>query len=84
MALHLLFVGAIGAVVAFALVWVLCVRIGNYGFLDAIWSLSIALLAPAYAFLGDGYPPRTDATPRCAVAGRATACFWSSSNCRRS
>jgi steroid 5-alpha reductase family enzyme len=37
---------------------VLCVRINNYGFLDAVWSLSIAILAPLYALLGGGDPWR--------------------------
>jgi steroid 5-alpha reductase family enzyme len=51
---NLLLIGLIVAVVAFALVWFVCVRIDNYGFLDAIWSLSVAILAPIYAFLGTG------------------------------
>ena len=38
----------------FALVWFVCLKIGNYGFLDAIWSLSIAIVAPLYALLGSG------------------------------
>jgi len=46
------------AVVGFALVWVLCVRIHNYGFLDVAWSLSIAVLAPIYGALGPGDPLR--------------------------
>jgi steroid 5-alpha reductase family enzyme len=46
------------AVVGFLLVWVLCVRIHNYGFLDVAWSLSIAVLAPIYGALGPGDPLR--------------------------
>jgi steroid 5-alpha reductase family enzyme len=46
--------GVTVAVLAFALVWLLSVRIQNYGFLDAAWSLSVAVLAPIYALLGDG------------------------------
>lgn len=42
------------AAVLFALVWVVSVRLNNYGFLDAIWSLSVAILAPIYAVLGSG------------------------------
>lgn len=42
----------------FALVWVVSVRIANYGFLDAIWSLSVAIFAPLYAMLGHGDPWR--------------------------
>jgi steroid 5-alpha reductase family enzyme len=55
---ELLAVGTCFVVVVFALVWALCVRIGNYGFLDAIWSLSIAFLAPLYALIGTGDPVR--------------------------
>jgi steroid 5-alpha reductase family enzyme len=47
-------VGLVVSVAIFALVWVFCVRIENYGFLDAVWSLSIAFLAPIYAVLGTG------------------------------
>jgi steroid 5-alpha reductase family enzyme len=55
---NLLSIGLAVAVVAFALVWWVCVRIDNYGFLDAIWSLSVAILAPIYAILGPGDPTR--------------------------
>jgi steroid 5-alpha reductase family enzyme len=51
-------VGAGVAVTAFALVWLISVRLNNYGFLDAIWSLSVAILAPLYALLGSGYAER--------------------------
>jgi steroid 5-alpha reductase family enzyme len=51
---HLLAIGTAVAVVIFALVWLICVRVNNYGFLDAIWSLSVAILAPIYAALGSG------------------------------
>jgi steroid 5-alpha reductase family enzyme len=54
--------------VLFALVWVVCVRIDNYGFLDAVWSLSVAILAPLYAVLEHGDPWRRLAF---AVAGAA-------------
>jgi steroid 5-alpha reductase family enzyme len=40
--------------VVFALVWAVCVRINNYGYLDVVWSLSVAILAPLYAVLGTG------------------------------
>jgi steroid 5-alpha reductase family enzyme len=55
---ELLVAGTCCTVLMFALVWALCVRIDNYGFLDAIWSLSIALLAALYAFLGTGNDAR--------------------------
>jgi steroid 5-alpha reductase family enzyme len=42
----------------FAAVWALCVRIKNYGYLDVIWSLSVANLAPIYAIAGGGDPQR--------------------------
>jgi steroid 5-alpha reductase family enzyme len=58
-ALQLAGVAALGLGLLFALVWGLCVAIRNYGFLDAIWSLSIALVAPGYALLGSGYPLRS-------------------------
>ncbi len=51
---RLLLVGAAIAAVAFAIVWFISVRMRNYGFLDVVWSLSIAALAPVYALLGDG------------------------------
>lgn len=54
----LLAIGLAVAVILFALVWVVSVRVNNYGFLDAIWSLSVAILAPIYALLGQGDPLR--------------------------
>jgi steroid 5-alpha reductase family enzyme len=58
------------AVLCFALVWWLCVRIDNYGFLDVAWSLSIAVLAPIYGLLGDGDPSRR-------LAFTAIGALWS-------
>jgi steroid 5-alpha reductase family enzyme len=54
----LLGIGLAVALMVFALVWALSVRINNYGFLDAVWSLSVAILAPIYALLGTGDPSR--------------------------
>lgn len=51
-------IGGLIAVTYFAIVWAICVRIRNYGFLDVAWSYGIAVLAPLFAILGDGYPPR--------------------------
>jgi len=65
---NLLSIGLAVAVVAFALVWWVCVRIDNYGFLDAIWSLSVAILAPIYAILGSGDPSRKTAFTAVGVA----------------
>lgn len=44
--------------VAFAAVWMVSVRIRNYGLLDVAWSYGVAVLAPIYALLGDGTPAR--------------------------
>lgn len=55
---QLLAIGLGVAVIAFALVWMFSIRVNNYAFLDAIWSLSIAVLAPIYALLGNGSPLR--------------------------
>ncbi len=56
--LELLALGAAIAVLGFAAVWALSVRIDNYGLLDVAWSLSVAVLAPLYAVLGSGDPVR--------------------------
>jgi steroid 5-alpha reductase family enzyme len=67
----LLWIAVIAMAVLFACVWAICVRIRNYGFLDALWSLSVALLAPFYALTGSGGP----GTRRWAVAAAGAA--WS-------
>jgi steroid 5-alpha reductase family enzyme len=51
---HLLLIACALMIILFGLVWLICLRLQNYGFLDAIWSLSVALLAPLYAVLGEG------------------------------
>jgi steroid 5-alpha reductase family enzyme len=56
--IELLGIGLAIVVPLFALVWALCIRIDNYGFLDAVWSLSIAILAPVYTLLAGGDPWR--------------------------
>ena len=40
--------------VYFAIVWAICVRVGNYGFLDVAWSYGVAILAPLFAFFSPG------------------------------
>lgn len=40
--------------ILFAALWAVCVRVRNYGFLDAAWSYGVALVAPIYAVLGIG------------------------------
>ena len=68
--LELLAVAAIVLAIVFALVWAISVRVRNYGFLDAIWSLSVAIVSPLYAVLGTG-----DITRRWAFA--AVGSIWS-------
>jgi steroid 5-alpha reductase family enzyme len=54
-----LLLAAIGSMLLlFAGVWAFCVRIKNYGYLDVVWSLSIAILALLYAIWGNGNPVR--------------------------
>ena len=53
-----LLLGLALAVVLFALVWVICVKVRNYSFLDVIWSYGVAILAPLYAFAGPGHIER--------------------------
>jgi steroid 5-alpha reductase family enzyme len=65
----LLTIGTAIAVIGFALVWLVSARLDNYGFLDVAWSLSLAVLAPLYAFLGTGDPVH-----RCAFA--AVGALW--------
>jgi len=50
-----LLIGLIIAVVAFAAVWAICVRVKNYSFLDVAWSYGVAVIAPIYAFVGPGH-----------------------------
>ena len=68
--MELLAMGLGVAIVVFALVWALCVRIHNYGLLDVIWSLSMAILAPMYAAFGLG-----DTTRR--IAFTVIGALWS-------
>ena len=56
--LSLLLVGGCIAFAYFAITWAISVRIRNYGLLDAAWSYGVAILAPLYAFFGNGYAPR--------------------------
>jgi steroid 5-alpha reductase family enzyme len=48
----------VGALVAFALfsfTWLLSRKLDNYSFVDITWSYSLAVLAPLYAWLNEGY-----------------------------
>ncbi len=46
------------AAASFAIVWAVCVRVRNYGFLDVAWSYGVAVLAPIYAWNSPGEPLR--------------------------
>jgi steroid 5-alpha reductase family enzyme len=50
----LLAIGAAIAAVYFAVVWAVCVKVRNYGFLDVAWSYGVAVLAPLYAWNAPG------------------------------
>lgn len=52
--LTLLRLDAVIALVVFATVWAICVRVKNYGFLDVTWTLSIGLLAVLDGVYGSG------------------------------
>jgi steroid 5-alpha reductase family enzyme len=56
--LTLLSVNVAAAVVLFAIVWGICVRVKNYGFLDIVWTLTIGLLALVDGIFGRGDVPR--------------------------
>jgi len=52
--LTLLGVNALVAAILFAVIWGICVRVKNYGFLDVTWTLSIGLLALVDGMAGTG------------------------------
>ncbi|HEX4086459.1 MAG TPA: DUF1295 domain-containing protein [Chthoniobacteraceae bacterium] len=52
--LHLFITGLVTALAAFAVVWAICVKVGNYGFLDVAWSYGVAILAPLFAWHSPG------------------------------
>jgi steroid 5-alpha reductase family enzyme len=56
--LNLLIVNAVIAAILFAVMWAVCVKVGNYGFLDVTWTLSIGLLALIDSLAGPGTPER--------------------------
>lgn len=57
--LILLATGTAISCLLFFIVWAVCVRVKNYGFLDVAWSYAVAVLAPLYAVAGPGAPLRT-------------------------
>jgi len=56
--LPLLAIGTGLACLSFFIVWMISVKVKNYGFLDVAWSYAVAVLAPLYAFWGPGDPWR--------------------------
>lgn len=50
--------GAVLMAVFFFVVWVISVKIKNYGLLDVAWSYGVAILAPFYAWNSPGDPNR--------------------------
>ena len=68
--LPLIFLALAGLCVGFALLWLLCRRLDNYGFVDVAWSYAFAALALFYAWFGPGWYLR-----RFALA--AMALLWS-------
>jgi len=65
-----LFIGLAIAIVAFAAVWAICVKIRNYSFLDVAWSYGVLVLAPIYALAGPGHFERK-------IAYTVLGCAWS-------
>jgi steroid 5-alpha reductase family enzyme len=51
-------IGALVAFVLFGLTWLLSLRLNNFSFVDVTWSYALAVIAPVYAWLGGGLPPR--------------------------
>jgi steroid 5-alpha reductase family enzyme len=56
--LSLLAIGTAISCLSFFAVWMISVRVRNYGFLDVAWSYAVAVLAPLYALFGPGDPLR--------------------------
>jgi len=54
-ALALLTLALLGLCALFALLWVVCRRIDNYGFVDVAWSYAFALVAVFYAWFAEGW-----------------------------
>jgi steroid 5-alpha reductase family enzyme len=64
----LVLVGTVAAAIIFAVVWYVCVRIRNYGFLDVTWTLSVGLLALIDGVTATGNPMRRALFTAVAVA----------------
>jgi len=57
--LSLILIGTLICLLGFAVVWGLCLRCGNYGFLDVAFSYGLTVLLPLYAWRGEGDFQRT-------------------------
>jgi len=56
--MHLFLLGLGLMMAAFFLVWLISVKMRNYGFLDVAWSLGVAVLAPLFALESPGLGAR--------------------------
>jgi steroid 5-alpha reductase family enzyme len=56
--LTLFLIGLAIAVTYFAVVWMISVKIHNYGLLDVAWSYGVAILSPIFATFSPGPPAR--------------------------
>jgi steroid 5-alpha reductase family enzyme len=56
--LTLFIMGLALAMVSFAAVWAVSVKVRNYGFLDVAWSYGVAVLGPFFALASPGAPVR--------------------------
>lgn len=54
----LFLIGLTIAMLSFAAVWAISVKVRNYGFLDVAWSYGVAVLAPLFAAASPGPPLR--------------------------
>lgn len=50
--------GAVIAITLFACTWLLSLRLNNFSFVDVTWSYTMAVLAPFYAWMGNGFTQR--------------------------
>jgi uncharacterized protein (DUF2062 family) len=66
----LLGIGTVVAVLLFALTWLLSLKLNNFSFVDVTWSYALGVLAPLYAWLGDGFTQRK-------VVALTMALLWS-------
>ena len=66
----LLGIGTVVTVLLFALTWLLSLKLNNFSFVDVTWSYALGVLAPLYAWLGDGFTQRK-------VVALTMALLWS-------